>query len=387
MSRRQRTVWFHCFNGIAGDMALGALLDAGAPIEQVRAELDSLPIDGWSLQMQRTQRGGIGATQAVIETADTAGHRHFAEIAAMLGGSPAQRLALAVFEELAEVEGAIHGVAASEVEFHEVGSLDAIVDVVGVCAALVALEVGEVHCSPIALGGGTVRAAHGTLPVPAPAVVSLLARRRAPATGGPLAVELATPTGVALMTVLAEEFGEMPPLTVERVGYGAGTKDFPEHPNLVQVVVGSSSAVDTGDGQPVQLLETNLDDVTGEVLARCVEALLAAGAHDAWVTPIVMKKGRPAHTLHALCDPAISADVRAVLVRESGTLGVRGAVLDRWPQRRRQSTVEIDGLPLAVKLGEHRRKVEHDQARQLADTLDLPLRTVLGRAEHGDDHH
>jgi len=286
------------------------------------------------------------------------------------------------FRLLAEVEGAMHRMAPDDVEFHEVGAVDAIVDVVGVCAALEVLGIDRIVCSPITVGQGTVHAAHGELPNPAPAVVELLARRGAPSRGIADRKELATPTGVALMTALADEFGPMPAMTVESVGYGAGTADIPGRPNVVQVVVGSHTPVvaSPDPGQPVQLFETNVDDATGEVIAHTITALLAAGAHDAWATPIVMKKGRPAHTVHALCDPALAAVVSAVLVRETGSLGLRGTVLQRWPQQRVEQSVDVDGHAVGVKVAAGRVKVEHDDAARAAAALGLPLREVLRRA-------
>lgn len=380
--------WFHCFSGVAGDMTLGALLDAGADLDEVRAAIDALGIGGWSIEARRVQRCGIGATHAVVQVPeDHHHHRPFREIRDLLDRAPldpiVEQHAVAVFAALAEVEGAIHGVPAGEVEFHEVGSLDAIVDVVGSCAAFASLGVDEVRCSPIAVGTGTFRAAHGLLPNPGPATVALLARAHAPAHGVDIGLELTTPTGAALMTVLAAQFGPLPAMTVETVGYGAGTADLDGRPNVVQVVVGQLS---TGgalrSGQPVRLLEANVDDVTGEVLAHTIGSLIDAGAHDAWVTPITMKKGRPAHTVHALCDEARADDVGAALVRETGTLGLRGTTLERWPQARDEGTVLIDGKSVRVKRAPGRVKVEHDDAQAAAAALGLPLREVLHRAEH-----
>ena len=383
-----RVAWFHCFNGTAGDMTLGALVDAGADVDAVRAAIAALGIDGWSLQMQRVQRCGIGATKAAVTAPEDHHHRPYREIRERLVAAPlperVRERALATFRELAEVEGAIHGIATDDVELHEVGALDAIVDVVGSCAALESLGVDEVRCSPIAVGTGTVRAAHGVLPNPAPAVVSLLARAGAPAHGVAVDLELTTPTGAALMTAIAAGFGPMPAMTVRSVGYGAGTRDLPDRPNVVQVVIGDRAEVATAGqpgGQPVRLLEANVDDVTPEVLAHTVASLIAAGAHDAWVTPITMKKGRPAHTVHALCDPAAAATVAAALVRETGTLGLRAATFERWPLQRSEAVVVVDGHEVRVKIAAGRIKVEHDDALRAAESLGLPLREVLRRAE------
>ena len=273
----------------------------------------------------------------------------------------------------------MHRVAPDDVEFHEVGAVDAIVDVVGVCAALEVLGIDRIVCSPITVGQGTIHAAHGELPNPAPAVVELLARRGAPSRGIADRRELATPTGVALMTALADEFGPLPSMTVQAVGYGAGTADIPGRPNVVQVVVGREPLVSTtpDPGQPVQLFETNVDDATGEVIAHTISALLAAGAYDAWASPIVMKKGRPAYTVHALCDQARADAVSAVLVRETGSLGLRGAMLHRWPQQRDEQVVHVQGQAIRVKVAEGRVKVEHDDAARAAVVLGMPLRDVL----------
>ena len=286
------------------------------------------------------------------------------------------------FRMLAEVEGAMHGVPADEVELHEVGSLDAIIDVVGTCAALEVLGVDRIVCSPITVGQGTVRAAHGDIPNPSPAVVELLARAGAPSRGIADRKELATPTGVALMVALADEFGPMPAMHVHRVGYGAGTADIVGRPNVVQVVIGLETppSLTPQPGQPAQLLEVNVDDATGEVIAHTITALLAAGAHDAWASPIVMKKGRPAHTVHALCDPARANEIGAVLLRETGSLGMRGSTVQRWPQRREEAVVHVHGHPIRVKLAPGRAKPEHDDAVAAAAALGLPLREVLAHA-------
>ncbi len=389
-----RIAWFNCHAGVAGDMTLAALVDAGADPTFIADTLAALGVDGYALHFERVQRCGVGATRANVVIHDhdhdhAHGHAHphrpAREVLALLDAATLpERVAArarAVFERLAAVEGAIHGVDPNDVELHEVGSLDAIVDVVGVCAALESLGVDEVHCSPVAVGTGTVRAAHGVMPNPAPATVALLAGVAAPVVGLDTTLEVSTPTGAALMATLATRFGAAPPMTVQSVGYGAGTADPAERANVVQVVVGTSTADSTdGDGAAVTLLEANVDDVTGEVLAHTVAALLDAGAHDAWLTPIVMKKGRPAHTISVLCDPSSVGSLREVLVRESGTLGVRASTMQRWPQRRREITVAVEGHAVRVKVGDHRIKVEFDDAATAARALGLPVRVVIDRA-------
>lgn len=404
MTQTVTTAWFHCFAGTAGDMTLGALIDAGADPIEVAEIVSRLGLADYALTFEPVLRCGVAATHAIVVVNDHAHehehhehehHSHHAEhrpyrvirellLASDLPSRVRDR-ALATFDALAEVEGAMHRMPPLDVEFHEVGSVDAIVDIVGSCAALEVLGIDHIICSPIAVGRGTVHAAHGELPNPAPAVTGLLARRNAPAFGIDTRKEIATPTGVALMTALADSFAPLPPMQITSVGYGAGTADTPGRPNVVQVVIGTGSAsahtANDRSGQPVRLLEANLDDATGEVIAHTIAALLTAGAHDAWATPIVMKKGRPAFTVHALCDPARSDAVAAVLVTETGSLGVRGTSLERWPQRRLESSVIVEGHVIRVKLAPGRVKVEHDDAAVAARALGWPLRAVLSAAE------
>lgn len=383
--------WFHCFSGIAGDMALGALVDAGADLDEVRTLLKRLPLGGWGLDAEPVLRGGIAGTKVHVRTEDDPPSRTAAQVAAMVAdaGLPdrVHRRALRTFRALAIAEGRLHRQAPETVHFHEVGALDAIVDVVGTCAALEILDVDDVASSAVADGIGTVNAAHGVLPVPVPAVVELL--RGAPTYGIDVARELTTPTGAALLAANVVSWGPMPAMVAVASGYGAGTADLAERPNLVRVVIGTRTGDDSSaTGQPVVLLEANVDDVTGETLAYAVEALLVAGAHDAWLTPIVMKKGRPAHIVSVLAEPSMAAELRAVLVRETATMGVRGTTLERWPQARTFDEVDVEGHTIRIKVTAGRAKVEHDDAAAAARDLGLPLREVVRRAEaaHAAQH-
>lgn len=382
--------WFHCFSGIAGDMALGALVDAGADLDEVRALLDRLPVSGWELEVEPVLRCGIAATRAHVRAPETGVVRTAAHITGMVQEARlpdrVTRRALATFRALAQVEGRLHRRPPEQVHFHEVGGIDAIVDVVGTAAALEVLGIDEVRSSPVAHGTGMVRAAHGLLPNPPPAVVALL--EGAPTHGLDLSLELTTPTGAALLAATVTGWGPLPPMRIDASGFGAGAREIDGRPNAVQVVVGRSLAagaaadqVGTSPGQPVMLLEANVDDATGEVLAQAVAALLDAGAHDAWVTPVVMKKGRPAHVVSALADPALVAQVAAALIAETGTLGVRGTTLERWPRTRAVDTVEVAGLPVRVKVSPGRVKVEHDDAARVARSTGRPLREVVSLAE------
>ena len=389
-----RVAWFNCQAGVAGDMTMAALVDAGADPDVVAQTIGGLGVDGYALLFERVQRCGVGATWANVavhdhgqvdhEHRDHVAHRPARDVLQLLDDADlperVRHRARAVFTRLAEVEGAIHGIDPDDVELHEVGSLDSIVDVVGACAALEALDVDEVWCSPITVGSGTVRSSHGAIPNPAPATIALLRDVGAPVVGLDTTMEVTTPTGAALMTTLATGFGPPPAMAIGGVGYGAGTADPADRANVVQVMIGVRDIAEASDGTPVTLLEANVDDVTGEVLAHTITALLAAGAHDAWIVPIVMKKGRPAHTVSALCDPSVEAEVRAVLLRETGTLGMRATTIRRWPQQRDMSTVLIDGHEIGVKLGRHRTKVEFGDALAAAEALQVPVRQVIDRA-------
>jgi uncharacterized protein (TIGR00299 family) protein len=375
--------WFHCFAGIAGDMALGSLLDAGADLDEVLALVRRLPVSDWELRVEPVLRAGIAATRAVVEVTDDVVVRTHAHIVGMIGEArlPARvaRRALDTFSVLAQVEARLHGRSPDQVHFHEVGSHDAIVDVVGTAAALEVLGVDAVTASAVATGTGTVKSAHGFLPNPAPAVVRLL--EGIPTWGRDVRVELTTPTGAAILAGMARAFGPLPPMRIDATGFGAGSRDLDGLPNCTQVVVGRSLADAHVPGQPVVLLEANLDDATGEVLAHTVESVLAAGAHDAWITPVVMKKGRPGHTVSVLVDPVLSRSVGALLQSETGTLGVRGTTLERWPAARTMDLVEVDGTPVRVKVSPGRVKAEQRDAARVATTGGLPLREVIFQAE------
>jgi pyridinium-3,5-bisthiocarboxylic acid mononucleotide nickel chelatase len=375
--------WFHCFSGIAGDMALASLIDAGASVEEVRKLVERLPVGGWELTTEPVMRGGIAATHVRVDSSEDAVVRTYAHITALVDEARlpdrVRERSQRVFTALAEVEGRLHRRPPAQVHFHEVGGLDAIVDIVGTCAALEVLGVDEIHASAVATGTGMVRTSHGMLPVPAPAVVELL--RGAPTYGHDMHVELTTPTGAALLAGLAAGFGPLPSMTITATGFGAGTRIIDELPNLTQVVIGELLGRESSAGQPVVLLEVNVDDATGETLAHAIAALLDAGAHDAWVTPILMKRGRPGHTVAVLADPSLVAQLAGILAVETGSLGVRTSTLARWPQERRTSEVDVGGVPVRVKVSAGRVKVEARDAERAARRSGIPFREVVSRAE------
>ena len=379
--------WFHPFAGIAGDMALGSLVDAGADWVQVERLLERLPVGGWAVELEAAERGDIGAVKVNVSTRGrqiVRTHGHIVGIIeeARLPDRVRDR-ALAVFGALAAAEGRIHHRPESTIHFHEVGGIDAIVDIVGTCAALEVLGVEEVSSGPVAVGMGMVRSGHGLLPNPAPAVAELLTG--VPTYGRDLPVELTTPTGAALLTALVRPggWGPLPAMTVSATGFGAGTSELSDLPNVTQVVLGvetnAAGAVD--GGQPAALIEANLDDATGETLAWTITALLESGARDAWVTPVVAKKGRPAHVVSALADLALVSQVATCLAAETGTIGLRISTVERHPSPRRIETVDVDGMPVRVKVSPNRAKAEHEDAARVARLTRRPLRLVTEEAE------
>jgi len=387
--------WLDLSNGVAGDMLLGAIVDAGVPLAAIETALQplGLPI---RLRAQDVHRAGLRAVRVVVDV-DVADqpHQTWADVRALLRRlpDPLYGSAAAVFGALARAEAAVHGVAEDDVHFHEVGALDAIADVVGVCAGMAVLGLDRLVASPIALGGGQARTAHGAIPVPGPAVLALMAGIGAPGRGGPDDEELATPTGVALATTLASAFGAMPLLRPTRTGTGAGSRDPVHRPNVVRLVVGEEDgsgqavpAVTPIDAGTALLLETNVDDMDPRAWPGVMEALLAAGARDAWLTPVQMKKGRPAHVLAALAEPAAAPAVRGILLRETTTLGVRETLVRRHTLARGFRTVDVDGQPVAVKLAfsADGRVVnampEWEDVVRAAAALDRPVKRVLARA-------
>jgi pyridinium-3,5-bisthiocarboxylic acid mononucleotide nickel chelatase len=371
-------LWLNPFSGISGDMLLGALLDLGAPLDGVRAAVDRTGLAGWELTAERVTRGGLAATRAVVEVTDTATERRAAELLAHVEQAGAG-IAAAAVRAVAEVEARIHGTDPAEVHLHEIGGLDTVVDTVGVAAALELLDVTEVHCGPLALGAGTVATRHGVLPVPAPATAALLAAAGAPVVGAGEG-ETVTPTGAALLVAAGTRFGPLPAMALRGVGYGAGGRDPAGRANALQALLGEAAGVVSA----MVLLETNVDDVTGEVLGHLVARLLDAGAADAWVSPIVMKKGRPAHTVHVLAAPERAAECERIVLAETGSLGLRRSHVDRAALHRHASTVHVEGHPVRVKHGPWGTKPEHDDVAAAAAALDLPLREVARRAQTSD---
>jgi pyridinium-3,5-bisthiocarboxylic acid mononucleotide nickel chelatase len=381
--------YFDCFAGVAGDMVLGALLDAGGSVEALRSGLAGVPVDRFELQVTGAERGGIGGTHVRVRAERSHVIRTWAYLRGALGEAdlpaPVRDRSLATFARLAEAEARVHRKPVEQVHFHEVGAVDAVVDIVGSALLLHELGVTELWASPVATGTGLVRGEHGMLPVPVPAVVELL--QDVPVYSGGVAAELTTPTGAAILAASAGRYTDLPAMRVAAVGYGAGSRHHDELPNLLRVLLGERTEDESaGDGGVV--LEANLDDMTPELAPWVLERLFEAGAADVWYTPIHMKKGRPGITLSVLCSPGTDAAVRELLWRETSTLGVRGLPVRKWMLERRVIAVSLPGGPgkVRVKLGLDGGRVvnvapEYADCARLASATGRPLKDVMARAQ------
>jgi hypothetical protein len=378
--------YFDCFSGAAGDMIVGALIDAGAPVDRLREILAGLNVPGYRIETTRVSKQHFAATRFCVhvEPGDKP-HRHLEDVLAILRAgqlseavrAPSER----VFTRLAEAEAIAHGVPVEKIHFHEVGAIDAIVDVVAAVAALDLLGVKQVICSPLVVGSGAVCAEHGVMPVPAPGTAVLLQ-------GVPIAEcdepgELLTPTGAAVLTTLAERYGPLPAMTLQAVGYGAGTRDGRHRPNLLRVILGSP--VGDPGADEVVLLEANLDDCTGEAVGHCLDCLFEAGALDAYCLPIQMKKSRPGLILAALANPADVDRLEEIIFRETTTFGVRRQSARRSRLAREHQVVQTPYGAVRMKIGRKAGRVltaspEFQDCRRLAQEAGVALRTVMDAA-------
>jgi pyridinium-3,5-bisthiocarboxylic acid mononucleotide nickel chelatase len=382
-----RLLYVDAVAGVAGDMLLGALLDAGADEAAVREAVRGLPVPGLDLELGKTSRHSISANTVRVLSDEVHAHRTWPDVCELIEAAAhiparARERAQAIFAKLAEAEGRVHGIPAEQVHFHEVGAADAIGDVCGIAVALENLGIDEIVCSPLPVARGFTETAHGTLPLPAPAVLELL--RGAPLRGVDLEVELVTPTGAAVMAALAREFGPVPAMRLDSLGYGAGTRDLAELPNLVRVLVGEQ-VERHGRAHDVSLIETNLDDLSPEFVPDVVEACFKAGALDVWVTPTQMKKGRPGIVLSALAAPGEEQAVSEAMLTESGTFGVRVSGVRRWELDRDWRTVEVAGRQVRVKIGSLNGRAlrvapEHDDCAAVAAETGEPASAIWSAA-------
>lgn len=378
-------LWLNPFSGISGDMLLGALLDLGAPLDAVRAAVASTGLTGWELTAGPAQRAGLAACQARVRVDDDVPARRAAELLTLARAAvpaAAGRLAAAAITALAEAEGRIHGVPAAEVHLHELGGVDTIVDTVGVAAALDALGVRAVWSAPLALGAGVIEMRHGQFPAPAPATVALL--DGAQVTGVAGVAETVTPTGAALLRAAGCQYGPMPAMLVAGSGYGAGARDVPGRPNVLPALLGEPLGDESAEGadstETLIMVETTVDDVSGELLGDLPGLLLGAGALDAWITAVTGKKGRPAHVVTALCRPGQADPVQARLLAETGSLGARRHSVQRRALPRQQAEVTVQGHRIRIKIGPHRAKPEHDDVAAAALATGLPRRVLAEQA-------
>jgi uncharacterized protein (TIGR00299 family) protein len=390
-----KVVYFDCPSGASGDMILGALIDAGVPLPTLRAELAKLGLPGFTLETREVRRGAFRATKAdvVLDAQVRHHHRQLRDILAILGASQLPPAVIAgaarIFSRLAEAEARVHGTGIEEVHFHDVGAVDAIVDVTGAVIALHLLGVENVHVSALPLGGGFVDGPHGRMPVPGPGAAELL--RGFPVVDTGVRSELVTPTGAAILTTLAASgAGRMPAMTVDRIGYGAGTKDLPGTPNVLRCFVGETA--DAGATETVAQLETTIDDMNPQLYEPLMDRLFEAGALDVFLTPVVMKRSRPGTVLTALCPKDKVPDLSRVLFEESSTIGVRWTEVSRTRLDREVVTIVTDYGPLPFKVSRLSGRVvtitpEFADVVRLAQAKSLPVREVLSQAHAAARRH
>ena len=392
------SLWINPALGVAGDMVLGSLFDLGADQAWVRSQLAAIELPGWSLEVSPTHRRGLVATAVDVQVLSHDHHRPWSQIDAMLSSAALDpRVAEGArksFWLLGTAEAKVHGIALDEVHFHEVGAVDAIIDILGSWAALVSLGVTQVHSGPIGLGTATQRMAHGIIPVPAPATLELLVG--IPTVPVDWDCETATPTGVALLAAMVDTWGNIPAGIIERTGRGAGSKDPDSHANVVTAVLldtsppvvtasliaNDASSSPTAHQEPAgewftsTMIETNLDDITPEILGHVLTELVALGADDAWVTPITMKKSRSAHQLSVLCTPELAPQIVEFITSETATLGFRQWDLTKRELPRTMHTIDLHGYPVRIKVGPHGAKPEHEDLVAASQGLGKAVRQL-----------
>lgn len=397
MNSPRKILYFNSQSGISGDMTVAALLDLGLDQNEFKRQLGLLKLEGYRVEIGRRNSSGIDACDFdVIQTKEEHAHRHLSDIEAIIRGSDlperVQDTSMKIFSRLAAAEAKVHGSSIEEVHFHEVGAIDSIVDIVSAAICLAMIDADEIVCSPIPVGTGFVKCAHGLLPVPAPATAELL--KGAPVYQSDIEGEIVTPTGAAIIQTMGERFGPMPAIELESTGYGAGKKQF-ERPNILRVFVGAEVAAEgakadtAGAGahpgapetEDLLLLETNIDDMNPEIYSYLFPKLLENGALDVYLTNVLMKKGRPGALLTVLCRPELAGKLGEILFAETTTLGIRQRTVSRFCLERRASTVETRFGPVQTKeMLRHgkliRRMCEYEECRRIASERGLPLREV-----------
>jgi pyridinium-3,5-bisthiocarboxylic acid mononucleotide nickel chelatase len=382
---RMRTLYFDCFAGASGDMILGAMVAAGVDPNALREQLSLLNVDGFNISFETVDRSGLSATYARVETGDEHEHRHLADIKQIIEDSgvseSAKTLAVKIFTRLAEAEARVHNEPVDHVHFHEVGALDAIVDIVGAAICFDLLKIERFVCSPLHVGSGTIQMAHGRFPVPPPAVAELLAG--VPFYSTDIQGELLTPTGAAIITTVCNEFGPIPRMTTDVTGYGAGTRQYQDFPNVLRVLLGQTE-VDSAHGaiaEKLWVLETNIDDMSPQLMGHVMDRAFELGALDCYFTPVQMKKNRPGVLLSVLCEREQKETLMKLLFTETTTLGVRSYEVERRALRRTMMRVETAYGPIDVKVAHLNGQVvnempEFEQVRAAASKAGGPVKVV-----------
>jgi pyridinium-3,5-bisthiocarboxylic acid mononucleotide nickel chelatase len=383
-----RLAYFDCFSGISGDMTLGALVDAGCSLETLRDELKELSVPGWTISSEKVWKNGMSATFVKVAAEDQTRHRGLAAILEILEKSKlteqVRNNAAAIFRTLAEAEAAVHDVPVEKIHFHEVGAIDAIVDIVGACVGFEALGIEKFACSALNVGGGTAKMAHGLLPVPAPATAKLLQGK--PTYSNGVQKELVTPTGAAIVATLCDSFGPQPAMTISAIGYGAGSTDLEGQPNVVRIMVGEAAEnVVPGFDQEISIIEANLDDMNPQIYGYFLEKALAAGALDVYTTPVQMKKNRPGTLLTLLCKPVDTNNLMSLIFAETTTLGARTYRAQRRALPRETVSVHTQYGDVHVKLSRVNGSIRHvapeyEDCRKLASEKNVPLQQVINEA-------
>jgi uncharacterized protein (TIGR00299 family) protein len=389
-----KIAYFDCFSGISGDMTLGALVDAGCNLAEMEAHLRRLPVSGWKISSEKVVRRGFRATQVKVESSDPQRHRSLSDILQLIERAglplPIAERAARIFRRLGEAEALVHGMPIEKVHFHEVGAVDAIVDIVGAATGFEQLGVEEFFCSALNVGGGRVDTQHGNLPVPAPATAELL--RGAPTYSNGIQRELVTPTGAAIVATMASQFGPQPAMTVAAIGLGAGSAELAEQPNVLRLFIGETAArgADATLSGPVLdediiVLEANLDDMSPQVYGYFAERALEAGALDVFSIPVQMKKNRPGQLVMVLCKPADREKLSDLLFRETTTLGVRQSNVKRRTLQRESIAVETSFGSIRMKIARLNGQIlnvapEYEDCQKVAAERGVPLKQVLAEA-------
>jgi pyridinium-3,5-bisthiocarboxylic acid mononucleotide nickel chelatase len=377
-----KTLYFDCFAGASGDMILGAMVAAGVDAEALRQQLSLLNVDGFKISFETVDRSGLSATYARVETAHEHKHRHLSDIKHIIESSgvskSAKDLAIQIFTRLAEAEARVHNEPVEHVHFHEVGALDAIVDIVGAAICFDLLKIDRFVCSPLHVGSGTIQMAHGRFPVPPPAVAELL--KGVPFYSTDIQGELLTPTGAAIITTVCKEFGPIPQMTTEITGYGAGTRQYKDFPNVLRVMLGETEA-DGATDEKLWMLETNIDDMSPQLLGHVMDRAFELGALDCYFTPVQMKKNRPGVLLSLLCETAQKESLMTLLFTETTTLGIRSYEVTRRALRRSMTRVETQYGPIDVKVAHLNGRVvnempEFEQVRAAATKAGVAAKVV-----------